>query len=359
MTSGPLVGIRVVEFSGLGPGPYAGMFLSDLGAEVIEIAREGASPPRNFRNDSRGRKRICLNLKSPDAVETCLRLIEKADMTFEGNRPGVMERLGLGPEVMLARNPALVYGRMTGWGQHGPLAHAAGHDINYFALTGLLHAIGTAERPVPPLNLGADFGGGAMFLIAGMLAALLHARQTGKGQVVDTAMTDCASYLGSLFHDFQSAGLWSDTREANLLDGGAHFYGNYECADGKFVAIGSIEPQFYALLLEKTGAADKLPHAQMDTAHWSTMRATLGEVFRTKTRDEWCALMEGTDVCFAPVLTLSEARSHPHHLERQTFIEADGATRVAPAPRFSETPGAIQWAPSERVWKAEEILAGW
>jgi alpha-methylacyl-CoA racemase len=357
MASGPLVGVRVVEFSGLGPGPYAGMFLSDLGAEVIEIAREGAAPPKAFRNDSRGRKRVCLNLKAPDAVETCLRLVEKADMAFEGNRPGVMERLGLGPDVMLARNPALVYGRMTGWGQYGPLAHAAGHDINYFALTGLLHTIGTAERPVPPLNLGADFGGGAMFLIAGMLAALLSARTTGKGQVVDAAMTDCAAYLGSLFHDFQGAGMWSDAREANLLDGGAHFYGNYECADGKFVAIGSIEPQFYALLLEKTGAV--LPHAQMDTARWPEMRETLRAVFRTRTRDEWCALMEGTDVCFAPVLTLREARSHPHQVARQTFIEADGVVQVAPAPRFSDTPGAIQWAPSERVWTVDEVLADW
>jgi len=359
MASGPLVGIRVVEFAGLGPGPFAGMFLSDLGSEVIEIAREGTPPPPAFRGESRGRKRICLNLKSADAVETCLKLIEKADLVFEGNRPGVMERLGLGPEVVMARNPAVVYGRMTGWGQYGPLSDAAGHDLNYLAITGLLHAIGPAERPVPPLNLGADYGGGAMFLVVGMLAALIHARTTGKGQVVDTAMTDCASYLGSLFHHFQAAGVWDDRREVNLLDGGAHFYGNYECADGRFVAIGSIEPQFYQLLLEKTGAADRLRHRQMDKAHWPEMRAVFRDLFLTKTRDEWCALMEGTDVCFAPVLSLSEAREHPHQVERQVFVESGGVLQVAPAPRFSETPGAIQWPPSDRTWTADDILAGW
>lgn len=359
MASGPLNGIKVVEFSGLGPGPYTGMFLSDLGAEVVEIAREGAPAPQAFRGDTRGRKRICLNLKTPDAVETCLRLIEKADIVFEGNRPGVMERLGLGPDVMLARNPALVYGRMTGWGQTGPLAHAAGHDINYLALTGMLHAIGPAERPVPPLNLAADYGGGAMFLIAGMLAAVISARNTGKGQVVDAAMTDCATYLGSLFHGFHSAGMWEDKRESNLLDGGAHFYGNYECADGKFVAIGSIEPQFYQLLLEKTGAAEKLPFKQMDRTNWPKMREALRAVFLTKTRAEWCELMEGTDVCFAPVLSLAEARDHPHMVAREAFVESGGVVQVAPAPRFSATPAQIQWPPSDKTWSAEAILADW
>lgn len=359
MASGPLVGVRVVEFAGLGPGPFAGMMLSDLGAEVIEIARDGSPPPPAFRGDSRGRKRICLNLKAPEAVDTCLRLIEKADMVFEGNRPGVMERLGLGPDTMLARNPALVFGRMTGWGQHGPLAHAAGHDINYLAITGLLHAVGTTERPVPPLNLGADYGGGSMFLLVGMISALLNARSTGKGQVIDVAMSDCATYLGSLFHGFRSAGMWEDKREANLLDGGAPFYGNYECADGRFVAIGSIEPQFYQLLLDKTGAADRLTHKQMDKAHWPEMREALREVFLTKTRDEWCALMEGTDVCFAPVLTLAEAREHPHQIERNVFVESGGVLQVAPAPRFSGTPAEIQWPPSDRCWTADEILENW
>jgi alpha-methylacyl-CoA racemase len=335
------------------------MFLSDLGAEVVEIAREGAPPPPAYRADTRGRKRIGLNLKNPDAVETCLRLAEKADIVFEGNRPGVMERLGLGPDVMLARNPALVYGRMTGWGQTGPLAAAAGHDINYFALTGLLHAIGPRERPVPPLNLGADFGGGAMFLIAGMLAAVISARTTGKGQIVDAAMTDCASYLGSLIHAFEIGGQWQEQRETNLLDGGAPFYRNYECADGKFVAIGSIEPQFYKLLLEKIGATDKLPHEQMDRASWPAMTEIFRDIFLTRTRDEWCALMEGTDVCFAPVLTLAEARAHPHQQARETFVKCGGVTQVAPAPRFSDTPAQIQWPPSDKLWTAEEILSTW
>ncbi len=359
MASGPLVGIKVVEFAGLGPGPFAGMLLSDLGAEVVEIARDGSPPPPADRGDARGRKRICLDLKLPEAVETCLQLIEKADLVFEGHRPGVMERLGLGPDVMLARNPALVYARMTGWGQYGPLSHAAGHDINYLAITGLMHAIGPAERPVPPLNLAADYGGGSMFLVVGMLSALISARSTGRGQVVDTAMTDCATYLGSLFHNLSSTGQWEDRREANLLDGGAHFYGNYECADGRFVSIGSIEPQFYQLLLEKTGAADRLTHPQMDEAHWPEMREALREVFLTKTRDEWCALMEGTDVCFAPVLSLAEAREHPHQIERQVFTESGGSVHVAPAPRFSVTPGQIQWLASDRRWTAADILAHW
>lgn len=359
MASGPLTGIRVLEFSGLGPGPFAGMVLSDLGAEVIAIAREGAPPPPVTRSDARGRKRICLNLKKPEAVEACLQLAEKVDIVFEGNRPGVMERLGLGPDVMLDRNPSLVYGRMTGWGQYGPLAHAAGHDINYFALTGLLHAIGPAERPVPPLNLGADYGGGSMFLIAGMLSAVIHARMTGNGQVVDVAMTDCATYLGALFHDMHGTGIWKDQREANLLDGGAHFYGNYECADGKFIAIGSIEPQFYALLLEMAGAADKLPHPQMDRSKWPEMRDTLRGIFRTKTRDEWCEIMEGTDVCFAPVLSLEEAPCHPHQVARNVFVDVDGVRQVAPAPRFSRTPAAVQWASSDRQWSAQDILSEW
>ena len=359
MASGPLNGVKVVEFAGLGPGPFAGMLLSDLGAEVIEIARAGSAPPPRSRGDTRGRKRIPLNLKSPDAVETCLKLVEKADMVFEGNRPGVMERLGLGPDVMLGRNPALVYGRMTGWGQSGPLSQAAGHDINYLAITGLLHAIGPAERPVPPLNIGADYGGGAMFLVVGLLAALLSARTTGKGQVIDVAMSDCAPYIGTIFHNFQATGMWEDRREANLLDGGAHFYGNYECADGKFISIGSIEPQFYQLLLEKTGAADLLLHKQMDKAAWPAMRDVLRKVFLGKTRDEWCALMEGSDVCFAPVLTLAESRQHPHQVEREVFLETEGTLQVAPAPRFSETPGQIQWLASDRQWTAEEVLANW
>jgi alpha-methylacyl-CoA racemase len=359
MASGPLSGVKVLEFAGLGPGPFAGTFLSDLGADVVVVAREGAPAPEAFRPDSRGRRRIALNLKSPDAVATCLDLAAKADIVFEGNRPGVMERLGLGPDVMLARNPALVYGRMTGWGQYGPYAHTAGHDINYLALTGLLHAIGPAERPVPPLNLAADYGGGAMFLIAGVLAALLHARSTGTGQVIDVAMTDCAAYLGSLFHAMKGDGTWQDEREANLLDGGAHYYGAYETADGKFVSIGSMEPQFYALLLEKTGTVDRLTAPQESTADWPEMRDALRDVFRKKTRAEWCEIMEGTDVCFAPVLTLGEAPGHPHNMARQTFVESGGVKVPAPAPRFSATPAAIQWPSSPELHNAGDILSDW
>ena len=359
MPSGPLAGVRIVEFAGLGPGPFAGMLLSDLGADVVEIARPGTPPPEPWQGDARGRKRICLDLKTADAVETCLQLAGKAEIVFEGNRPGVMERLGLGPEVMLARNPALIYGRMTGWGQTGPLAPAAGHDLNYLAITGLLHAIGPAERPVVPLNLAADFGGGAMFLVVGLLSALLHARATGQGQVIDAAMTDCAPYLGSMIHNFHVAGQWQDRREANLLDGGAHFYRVYACADGGFVSVGPIEPKFYRLLLDLTGTAGQLPHDQMDQARWPAMGETLDAVFLTRSRDEWCALLEGTDVCFAPVLTLAEARTHPHNQAREVFVEAGGATHVAPAPRFSRTPGQIQWGPSAKVWDAREILASW
>lgn len=359
MTNGPLTGVKVLEFGGIGPGPFAGMMLSDMGADVVEIVRPGAPPPSHDRPDARGRRRVTLDLKKPEAVETCLSLAAKADIVFEGNRPGVMERLGLGPDVMLARNPALVYGRMTGWGQFGPYAHTAGHDINYLALTGALHAIGPADRPVAPLNLAADYGGGAMFLMTGLLAALLHARATGQGQVVDAGMTDGASYLMSLFYGFHASGKWQDEREANLLDGGAPFYGTFKCSDDRWISIGSIEPQFYGLLLEKIGAADKLPQPQMSRKDWPQMRQTLTEIFATRTRAEWCAVMEGTDVCFAPVLSLAEAPTHPHNVARQTFVKSGGVVQPAPAPRFSRTPGAIQWPPSPAVHEPTDVLASW
>ncbi|MCW1384873.1 CoA transferase [Novosphingobium sp. KCTC 2891] len=359
MAKGPLAGVKVLEFAGLGPAPLAGMFLSDLGADVVEVAREGTPPPPSTRPDARGRRRVALNLKTPEAVATCLDLAAQADVVIEGNRPGVMERLGLGPSTMLARNPRLVYGRMTGWGQSGPYAHTAGHDINYLSLTGVLHAIGTAERPVPPLNLAADYGGGTMFLIMGILSAVLHARTTGEGQVIDVAMTDCAAYLASLFYGMHATGMWKEEREANLLDGGAHFYGVFECADGKWISIGSIEPQFYALLLEKTGTAEKIVHPQMDRAAWPEMREVLREAIRGKTRDEWCAIMEGTDVCFAPVLTFAEAPHHAHNVARGTFVESGGTTVPAPAPRFSATPAAIQWPPSDALHSTAEVLESW
>lgn len=359
MTKGPLAGIRIVEFAGLGPAPFAAMFLSDLGADVVEIAREGAPPPPSFRPDTRGRRRVALNLKDSDAVASVLDLIDQADVVIEGNRPGVMERLGLGPEVMHARNARLIYARMTGWGQSGPYAHTAGHDINYLAITGVLHAIGTAERPVPPLNLAADYGGGSMFLITGILSAIIHARATGQGQVIDVAMSDCAAYLASLFYGMHGAGQWSEQRETNLLDGGAHFYGAFECADGKWVSIGSIEPQFYQLLLDKTDTADRLTAPQLEKAQWPQMRAVLRDAFLTKTRDEWCAIMEATDVCFAPILSFSEAPENMHNKARGTFIQSGGVTVPGPVPRFSETPASVQWEPSNALHSVADITRSW
>lgn len=356
---GPLSGVKILEFAGIGPGPFAGTMFSDMGADVLRIERPGTPDPAPHQPDTRGRRTIRLDLKQPEAVALCLRLMEKAEVLFEGNRPGVMERLGLGPDAALARNPKLVYGRMTGWGQFGPLAKSAGHDINYLSLTGALHAIGTREKPTPPLNLVADYGGGAMFLIVGILAALLHARATGEGQVVDAGMTDGASYLMSFFYGMYAAGQWEDKRESNLLDGGVPFYGTYQCADGKWISIGPLEPQFYALLLEKTGTTERMAGDQMDESKWPERRAILREVFASRTRDEWCDIMENTDVCFAPVLSLAEAPTHPHNVARQTFVEVDGVVQPAPAPRFSATPGAIQWGPAPIGQNVGATLADW
>ncbi len=345
MSQGPLSGLKVLEFAGIGPGPFCGMLLSDLGADVVRIDRKG--PGRAAKTDitARGRKSVALDLKSPAAVEACLKLMESADAVFEGFRPGVMERLGLGPDVALARNPKLVFGRMTGWGQTGPYAQAAGHDMNYIAISGALGAIGTAEKPIPPLNLVGDFGGGALYLAFGLLAGVIHARATGQGQVIDCAMSDGAASLMAMFYGFKAAGAWSDTRRSNLLDGGAHFYDTYQCADGEWIAIGSIEPQFYALLLEKTGIDDPAFKAQMDRAQWPSLREKLAAAIVGKTRDEWCEIMAGTDVCFGPVLSLDEAPRHAHNVARQTFVEIDGVIQPAPAPRFSATPGAIAGPP--------------
>jgi alpha-methylacyl-CoA racemase len=359
---GPLAGVKVVEFAGIGPGPFCAMLLSDMGCDVVRIDRAGAGRGGNPTDvTSRGRRSVSLDLKAPDDVETALALVEKADALLEGFRPGVMERLGLGPDAALKRNPRLVYGRMTGWGQTGPLADAAGHDINYIALTGALHAIGRAnDTPPPPLNLVGDFGGGALYLAMGMCAALYSAQKTGKGQVIDCAMTDGAASLAAMFYGMLKSGMWRDERDANLLDGGAHFYDTYECADGKWVAIGSIEPQFYALLLEKTGLkADPDFARQMDRAAWSTLSQKLAAVIKTKTREEWCALMEGTDVCFAPVLSLGEAPRHPHNVARQTFVEIAGVVQPNVAPRFSGTPSAVQGPPPGIGAHTQEVLADW
>jgi alpha-methylacyl-CoA racemase len=337
---GPLHGVKVIEFAGIGPGPFCAMLLSDMGAEVVRIDRKGGRGANKFDITSRGRRSIALDLKNPDAVKTAITLISQADALLEGFRPGVMEKLGLGPDVALKANPKLVYGRMTGWGQTGPLSQAAGHDINYIALTGALHAIGRkGETPVPPLNLVGDFGGGALYLAFGMACALFEARGSGKGQVVDCAMTDGAASLMSMFYGFKAMGMWSDNKGENLLDGGAHFYDTYETSDGKWVSIGSIEPQFYALLLEKTGlAGDTSFSQQMNPAMWDDLKERLTALFLTKTRDEWCDLMDGTDICFAPVLSLTEAPQHPHNVARGTFVEDGGIIQPAPAPRFSATP---------------------
>ena len=340
-TSGPLAGFRIVEFAGIGPGPFACMMLADMGAEVVTLDRVGAK--KNLKSVAgRGRKIVELDLKDKAATAQVLDLLGHADALIEGFRPGVMERLGLGPEVVQARNPRLVYGRMTGWGQEGPLAQAAGHDINYISVTGALAAIGTAEKPVPPLNLVGDFGGGALYLVVGVLAALLEAKQSGKGQVVDAAMCDGAASLMSMFFDMAVAGRWTEQRGSNFLDGGAHFYGVYECACGRFISIGSIEPQFYALLRQHAGLSDADFDHQMDRKAWPGLKQKLVDIFKTKTRDEWCGIMEGTDVCFAPILTMSEAPEHPHMAARQTFVTRHGLTQPAPAPRFSRTPSAIR-----------------
>jgi alpha-methylacyl-CoA racemase len=337
---GPLHGVKVVELAGLGPAPMTGMMLADMGAEVIRIER-GTRLPDLQRHDVsfRGKRSVALNLKDRRGVEVLLRLVESADILLEGFRPGVAERLGVGPEDCRERNPRLVYGRMTGWGQEGPLAQAAGHDINYVALAGALHAIGRpGERPVVPLNLIGDMGGGGMLLAFGVICALFEAQRSGKGQVVDAAMIDGVAQLLWLLPGLHAVGAWNlAERGVNLLDGGAHFYDTYETADGRHVAVGAIEPQFYRELMERLGLdADSLP-LQQDPRGWPELRARLAEVFRSRTRDEWCALLEGTDACFAPVLALDEAPDHPHHRARGTFIEIDGVVQHAPSPRFSRT----------------------
>lgn len=361
MRQGPLNGVKIVEFAGIGPGPFCGMLLSDLGADVVRIDRAGGRGAPNPKDvTGRGRRSIGLNLKDPDDIEIALKLIATADGLIEGFRPGVMERLGLGPEEALARNPKLVYGRMTGWGQHGTLSHAAGHDLNYIALTGALGAMGRkGEKPYPPLNLIGDYGGGALYLAFGLCAGIISARAGGEGQVIDCAMTDGAASLASMFFGMRAAGIWSDEREDNLLDGGAHFYDTYECADGGYVSIGSIEPQFYALLVEKAGLTDPDFSAQMDKSKWPDLKARMESVFKTKTRDEWCDIMEGTDICFAPVLSLAEAPEHPHNKARETFVDIEGVVQPGPAPRFSKTPGAIQGVAPGVDQHRDEILSEW
>jgi alpha-methylacyl-CoA racemase len=364
---GPLAGKRIIEIAGIGPGPFAAMLLSDLGAEVIRVERAGAvrgpTPDKPAGDVSlRGRRNIAIDLKHTDGVATLLDLIESADGLIEGFRPGVMERLGVGPDVCLERNPKLVFGRMTGWGQDGPYAQAAGHDINYISLAGALAHFGRAgEAPVPPLNMVGDFGGGGMFLALGVVAALLEAQTSGQGQVVDTAMVDGTAVLMTMFWSMQAAGIFDEqNRGTNLLDTGAHFYDVYECSDGRYISIGSIEPQFYAELMRLTGLeGDDQFARQMDATQWPELKVRIAELFKTKTCDEWCELMEMTDVCFAPVLTMSEAAQHPHNVERETFIELGGIVQPAPAPRFSRTASEVTQLPAHAGQHTREVLADW
>ena len=339
---GPLHGLRVIELAGIGPGPFCGMMLSDMGAEVIRVDRIGGGGRRDVL--ARNRRSIAVDLKQPAGVEVVLKLVESAAALFEGFRPGVTERLGLGPDACLARNKKLVYGRMTGWGQDGPLAHAAGHDINYIGLAGALHAIGEpGGKPVPPLNLIGDFGGGGMLLAYGLVCGMLEASRSGQGQVIDAAMVDGAASLMAMFFSMAGHG-FKDQRGSNMLDGGAHFYNTYETKDGKHVCVGAIEPQFYAELVAKAELDAERFAPQMDAAGWHDFKAELTQVFKAKTQAEWCAIMEGSDVCFAPVLSILEAPAHPHNRHRGTFVEVEGVTQPAPSPRFSRTPGDIAHA---------------
>lgn len=369
-TVGPLQGIKIIEIAGIGPGPFTAMMLADMGADVIRVDRadrvggDPSSPPVDVLY--RGRRSIGVNLKSPDGVGVVLDLVEEADALIEGFRPGVTERLGIGPDDCLARNPKLVYSRMTGWGQDGPYAHTAGHDINYIALAGALAHLGRAgEPPTPPINLVGDFGGGGMLQAFGVVCALLETQRSGEGQVVDAAMVDGTATLMTMMWAFTAMGIWTEERGTNMLDTGSHFYDTYETSDGLYVSIGSIEPQFYAELLRLTGLEEHLRAKgkdlpfQFDASQWPGLKAELAEVFATRTRDEWCEIMEGTDVCFAPVLTMSEAADHPHNIERQTFVEYGGVTQPAPSPRFSRTPGAIQSVPSHPGQDTDNVLGDW
>ncbi|MEM1333878.1 MAG: CaiB/BaiF CoA-transferase family protein [Actinomycetota bacterium] len=365
--AGPLTGRRIIEIAGIGPGPFAAMLLADLGAEVVRVDRAGAvrGPAPDAPHPDvllRGRRNVAIDLKHPDGAAALLDLVEQADALIEGFRPGVMERLGVGPDECLARNPRLVFGRMTGWGQEGPYAQAAGHDINYISLAGALAHFGRRDGPpTPPLNMVGDFGGGGMFLALGVVAAMLEATASGEGQVVDAAMIDGSAVLMTMFWSFRSMGLFDeDRRGTNLLDTGAHFYDVYECGDGQYVSIGSIEPQFYAELLRLTGLTDDPDFArQMDTASWVDLKERLSELFRTRTRDEWCALMEHTDVCFAPVLTMGEAAEHPHNVARELVVERGGVQQPAPAPRFSRTAAELDRLPAHPGQHTSEVFADW
>lgn len=359
---GPLKGLTIIEIAGIGPGPFAAMSMADLGANVIRVERPGGSmissaqdPRMDFLN--RGKRCICVDLKRPEGVDTVLRLVEKANALLEGNRPGVMERLGLGPDTCLQRNPALVYGRMTGWGQQGPMAQTAGHDLNYVALSGALHPMGRAgEKPAIPLNLVGDFGGGGLMLAYGMVCAMLEAKTSGRGQVVDAAMIDGAATLMASTFAAAQVGFWKEERGTNFLDGGAHFYEVYETADGKYISLGSIEPQFYAALMEKLGEDAEHFQNQWAMDDWPAMKEKMAEIILRKTRDEWDTVFENVDVCYAPVLSISEVSAHPHHLARGTFVDHGDYWEPAPAPRFSRTPGKLRGCAVPIGHNTDEVL---
>ncbi len=362
---GPLSGLRIVEMAGIGPGPMCAMLLADLGADVIRIdrlqdSRLGMVKEARYDLLKRGRRSAAVNLKTPKGVETVLKLIDQADALVEGFRPGVMERLGLGPDVCFKRNPKLVFGRITGWGQDGPLALAAGHDMNYIALTGALHSIGSkGGPPVPPLNLVGDFGGGALYIAFGIVCAIVEAAKSGQGQIVDAAMTDGASSLMTAIYGLKAQGMFGAGRGSNVLDSGAHFYQVYETKDGQYISLAPIERKFYEELLERVGFDKQKFDDQWNPDGWTASRDDMQEVFKTKTRDEWCEVLEGTDVCFAPVLSLDEAPDHPHNKARETFVEVAGVTQPAPAPRFSRTPGEIQRPPPIVGENTDEVLGDW
>jgi alpha-methylacyl-CoA racemase len=358
--TGPLKGVRIVEFAGIGPGPFACMLLSDMGADVVTIGRPGqiTGDKRNLVN--RGRRSIELDLKNAADVETALDVVGRADVLVEGFRPKVMEKLGLGPDVALAKNPRLVYARMTGWGQDCPLAQAAGHDINYVAIAGALDSFRASNGEiVSPLNLVGDYGGGALYLVVGVLAALFEAKVSGRGQTIDVAMCDGVASMTTMFHALTAMGMWTDKPRDNFIDGGAHFYRVYECKDGRHFAIGAIEPQFYAEFLQRAGIDDPAFKPQNDRSKWPELQTRLEALFRTKTREEWAALLEGTDACAAPVMSLHDAPNHPHLAARRTFVAFDGHLHPAPAPRFSRTPSSIQGSPSEGRTDATAVIASW
>ncbi|WP_159819170.1 CaiB/BaiF CoA transferase family protein [Colwellia sp. 20A7] len=360
---GPLAGIKIIEMKGIGPGPYAGQILADLGAEIIVVERaskpNSIAVPSALDINSRGKKSIALDLRKPEGLEALLKLVESADAIFEGNRPGAAERVGFGPDVCLARNPKLVYGRMTGWGQTGPLAHSAGHDYNYISLTGAAAAIGTKDQPTPPLNVVGDYAGGSMFLVVGILSALLEAKTSGKGQVIDTAITDGSAHLMSMFHTLSEMKAWNPSRASNMLDGGVPFYGAYETSDGKHISVGPIEPQFFAEMIQKSGMPESFIADQNNPKAWGEMKKVFTETFKSKTRDEWASLFEGTDACVAGILDYNEAINHPHNKARGTYIQVNGINQPAPAPRFSRSECSTPQAPHAEGVDTQSVLTDW